>query len=254
MHRSRRPTADAKPKGRQAFQKARALEQRYARELRGVAREIGRIVKGFVPGTAESADAINKVLTKYAEMLKPWAKSVAGRLVADLDAQDRKEWERNTRGMSVVLRAELAKEHTGATLQELLEQHVHLITSLPLEAAQRVHRLTYEALSDSGRAKEIAADILATGEVTKSRANLIARTETGRTATTLLQVRAQGIGSDGYIWRTSRDPDVRKSHAAMEGQFVKWSEPPTLDKLTGHAGCVPNCRCYAEPIIPENLL
>jgi uncharacterized protein with gpF-like domain len=35
----------------------------------------------------------------------------------------------------------------------------------------------------------------------------------------------------------------------MDGQFVKWSEPPTLDGLTGHAGALPNCRCYPEPVV-----
>ncbi|MDR0067994.1 phage head morphogenesis protein, partial [Acinetobacter sp. 11520] len=30
-----------------------------------------------------------------------------------------------------------------------------------------------------------------------------------------------------------------------------WDNPPTLDNLKGHAGCLPNCRCYPEPSIPD---
>jgi len=89
------------------------------------------------------------------------------------------------------------------------------------------------------------------GDVARSRALLIARTEVTRTATTLTQARAEHIGSEGYIWRTAGDGDVRPSHRAMNGKFVRWDSPPTLDNLTGHAGCVPNCRCYAEPVIPD---
>ncbi|MDR8377773.1 phage head morphogenesis protein, partial [Acinetobacter baumannii] len=55
----------------------------------------------------------------------------------------------------------------------------------------------------------------------------------------------------GYIWRTSEDGDVRPSHKAMNGKFVAWNSPPTLDNLKGHAGCLPNCRCYTEPVIPN---
>jgi hypothetical protein len=37
----------------------------------------------------------------------------------------------------------------------------------------------------------------------------------------------------------------------MEGKFVKWDEPPILDKMQGHAGGFPNCRCWPDPEIPE---
>jgi SPP1 gp7 family putative phage head morphogenesis protein len=245
-------TRDAKTQ-RADFQRAKGLELRYARELRRVAHEIGRIVKGFPVGTAESSEKISQVLERYSEVLKPWAESVAGRLVAELDHQDRRSWKAQTKGLSNALRAELDKEVSGQNLRALLEQHVDLITSLPIEAAQRVHKLTIEGLTNSTRAAEVAKEILETGHVTASRATLIARTETGRTQTSLMQARAQGIGSPGYIWRTSSDNDVRPSHKKMAGQFVRWDSPPTLDKLTGHAGCIPNCRCYPEPVIPEEL-
>ena len=70
--------------------------------------------------------------------------------------------------------------------------------------------------------------------------------------TALTKARAEDVGSDGYIWRSVRDGATRPSHRAMEGKFVKWGEPPTLDGMTGHAGEFPNCRCYPEPVIPRS--
>ena len=87
------------------------------------------------------------------------------------------------------------------------------------------------------------------GEVTKSRALLIAQTEVSRTATALTQARAEYIGSTSYRWRTSHDIRVRHSHKKMEGKEVRWVAPPTLDGMTGHAGCFPRCRCYCEVIV-----
>ncbi|MEG2569432.1 MAG: phage head morphogenesis protein, partial [Acinetobacter sp.] len=66
------------------------------------------------------------------------------------------------------------------------------------------------------------------------------------------QARAVNLGSEGYIWRDSDRVDVRPSHHAMNGKFVYWDKPPTLDRLTGHAGCLPNCYCYPEPVIPDD--
>jgi len=80
---------------------------------------------------------------------------------------------------------------------------------------------------------------------------MIARTEIGRASTALTQARSLALGSTGYIWRTAEDGDVRHSHAEMEGKFVSWDRPPTLDGLTGHAGALPNCRCYCEVVLPH---
>lgn len=140
---------------------------------------------------------------------------------------------------------------TGDALKTLLGEQVNLITSLPTDAARRVHELTMKAIVEGTRPDLLASEILRTGDVTKARATLIARTETARTASVLTQVRAQAVGSTGYIWRTSRDARVRPWHKKLEGQFVEWDNPPECDPgHRAHAGQIFNCRCWAEPIIP----
>uniref|UniRef100_UPI00255ADB8F DUF6883 domain-containing protein n=1 Tax=Pseudodesulfovibrio pelocollis TaxID=3051432 RepID=UPI00255ADB8F len=79
-----------------------------------------------------------------------------------------------------------------------------------------------------------------------------ALTEVSKAGTALTRARAESVGSEGYIWRTARDGATRPSHRAMEGRFVKWSEPPTLDGMTGHAGEFPNDRCYPEPVVHDS--
>jgi hypothetical protein len=56
---------------------------------------------------------------------------------------------------------------------------------------------------------------------------------------------------DGWRSKYQSAAGTRPSHRAMEGVFVKWSDPPTLDRMTGHAGEFPNCRCYPEPVVPR---
>ena len=128
---------------------------------------------------------------------------------------------------------------------------VNLIKSLPRQAALQVHELALGAMTDGQRAAGLVDSIIALGSKTRSRAMLIARTEVGRVSGEMTKARAMTAGSDGYIWRSAEDRDVRPSHKKMNGRFVKWNEPPTLDNLTGHAGCLPNCRCYIEPVIPD---
>ncbi|WP_244143246.1 phage minor head protein [Burkholderia multivorans] len=207
---------------------------------------------GFQLGDLEAIPTIEQLLRRYAEALTPWAEATAARMLEDLNRRDEQAWMQNAREMSRALRDELRRAPTGETMRALMAEQVALIKSIPLEAAKRVHRLTIEALEDSTRAAQISKAIQESGEVAKSRADLIARTEVSRAATSLTEARARAVGSTHYVWHTSGDSDVRDSHRRMDGKVVAWNDPPTLDGMTGHAGQFPNCRCWCEPIISED--
>lgn len=227
---------------RSPFEKSAKVERQYSKALRGVAREVGRIVTGFDIDSPLYSTLVSQALGRYAELLQPWARVMASRIVTAIDAQDVQAWANQSREMARALRQELERAPTGEALTRFLAENVDLITSLPREAAQRVHALTQEGLMGSRRAAEIAAEIMRTGAVTESRAMLIARTEVARTASGLSMIRAEHIGCTHYVWRTSRDGDVRQSHREMDGKVIELNAPPTLsDGTTTHAGQIYNC-------------
>jgi len=249
------------PKDRAAFAKVRKAEKQYATQLRKVARHVGDIIRNHHPETSDGMAEIRAILAKYAEVIEPWAKVAAGRMIADVGRRDEKAWEANSQAMGRALREELANAPTGQFLRAKLAENVGLIKSLPIEAAQRVHRLTLEGINNATRAGEIAKEIGRSGEVTVARANMIARTEVSRTASGLVEARSRHVGSEGYIWRTVGDSDVRNkdgnpvgSHRLLNGKFIRWDSPPVASTNGDryHAGCGPNCRCYPEPVLPED--
>jgi SPP1 gp7 family putative phage head morphogenesis protein len=242
-------------KQRAEFSASIRIEKEFSRHLRKIANMIGHKVEQFDPDDAAEMTELEHMLMQYAELIRPWARAVSRRMLVDVSRKDEREWNKVSKKMSESIRSELhARNPTGKMLRALHAEQVELITSLPLEAAKRVHDLTIKNLSGGGRSADIAKEIMRTGEVTKSRANLIARTEVARSSSLLVESRAKTIGSEGYIWRTSRDQDVRLSHKKMEGKFVRWDSPPTLtDGTTTHAGQIYNCRCYPEPVIPDNI-
>lgn len=237
------------------FSASKKAENDFARHLRKIASKVGHLVDQFDPENAQEMTELEHMLQQYAEVIKPWARAVSKRMLTDASRRDEREWRKITGKMGEIVRAETQRRSpVGAVLARLQNEQVALITSLPLEAARRVHELTVKSLSSGTRAKEIASEILKSGKVTKSRANLIARTEVARSSSMLTQARAEVMGSDGYIWRTSHDEDVRPAHKKMEGKFVRWDSPPHLeDGTTTHAGQIYNCRCYPEPVIPDDL-
>lgn len=236
------------------FRRARIAETQYARQLRKLSHFIGTIINGFPIGDPASVAPIEETLTRYSAMIRPWATTVATRMLADVGEREKKIWIELGQDMGRALRKEIEQAPTGLVLRKMLEENVHLITSLPLDAAARVHKLTLEGIVNSTRASAISKEIMRSSEVSKSRANLIARTEVARTSSILTETRSLAVDSVAYVWRTARDSDVRKSHKEMEGQVVQWDKPPTLsDGTVTHAGRIYNCRCYPEPIVPDTF-
>lgn len=251
----RQRTGDRRTESRReraAFDSVRRAEKHYAARLRSVAHQVGVIVQGLTPrGGVPDPAVVERALRGYSEMLRPWARSVGARMLTDVRRRDEAVWRSMAGDMSVAMRAELARAPTGEALRRLLDEQVSLITSIPLKAAERAHALALETRVSGARYDTIVAEIARTGKVTKSRATLIARTEVARAASGLVQARATHVGSEGYIWRTAQDDDVRRSHKKMSGKFVRWDRPPKTDNLVGHAGQLPNCRCYPEPVLPD---
>ena len=250
---------------KKAFTYARKVETQYAVALRSIARHIADIVKYYHDETTVGAAYVRNALDRYAEALDPWAKSVARKMIAETAARDRVQWARVSHSMRRNLLAEIDRAPIADRFNELMNDQVVLIKSLPLEAAQDVHDMVTAAITSGARPSTMVENISEklrntegfAGQIeekVKSRANLIARTESTRAATTILQARAEHIGSDEYIWRTAHDADVRPDHRILDGHSFKWNDPPIADRRTGataNPGCIYNCRCWAEPIISD---
>lgn len=161
------------------------------------------------------------------------------------------DWLRHSQEIAAGLQDLLAGPE-GQALRDLLDEQVSLITSLPLEAARRVQELALEAVSGQKPRQTIIEEIMRSGAVALSRADLIARTEVGRANAALTQVRAEKVGSPGYYWRTSHDDLVRPIHRRLDGKFFEWDNPPVALNTgqRGHPGETPNCRCWADPVLP----
>jgi SPP1 gp7 family putative phage head morphogenesis protein len=239
---------------RRSWQRAQRAELQFARALRKVAARCGALTRGsFDPNRPMGSSAkVRRELENYGQTLQKWAKATAERMVQDVSRRDEKFWYDQSKLVGKLLKEEIKSAPTGIAARQRTMEAAALITSLPLEAAQRIEQYAVEYMTRGIRASELAKRVMATGEVTKSRANLIARTETSRTAGLLQEVRAKSVGSTGYIWRTSMDIDVRDRHRKLEGKFFTWDKPPIAGENgeRAHPGGIYNCRCYAEVILP----
>ena len=195
-------------------------------------------------------------------ILKDYSEKVALKMVTQLFMDAGKTWRTaasvNSRGRTIyeAIRKELSGQ-IGGSFYFQVKRNAEIIRTVPLKTANRLTNYIAEEANKGRRATDIAEDIRKRFPVsTESNINLIARTEVSKTSTALTQARSEDIGLAWYIWRTSEDSRVRNSHEHMEDVLIKWTDPPSPERLVDeksvglyHAGCVFNCRCYPEPVI-----
>jgi phage putative head morphogenesis protein, SPP1 gp7 family len=192
-----------------------------------------------------------------------FADNISQKVVTGLLNSSEKTWRMAARESSngrliyEALRREL-QGPVGVSVASQINRNAEIIKSMPLDLAKQLTNFISDESVKGRRSEDIADEILRKFPgMTRNKAALIARTETSKTSTALTQARCENLGLNWYRWRTSEDGHVRDSHKHMEGVLVKWSDPPSPERLIGaknppapyHAGNIYNCRCYPEPVV-----
>jgi len=210
-------------------------------------------VAGSYDGSQASAETAASTLVDYSEVIDSWAKMVGSKMFAQVEQEEWNQWRSVSSEIAAGLRDVVGNTPVGMVAQDIVARQVQYMKSLPLEAAGRVTEIqqrAMQAMINGERPDQLYEMIMQSGQVAAGRARMIARTEIGRATGALTQARALAVGSEGYWWRIE-GAGTRDSHRRMKDRFVRWDNPPTLDGMTGHAGCLPNCKCWSEVHIPE---
>lgn len=127
-------------------------------------------------------------------------------------------------------------------IDKWISGNVSLIKSIPSTFFADIEKRVGEMVHSGERWETLAAEIEDRMGVTKSRAALIARTETGKIYAQINHQRQQALGIKGFKWMTVRDNRVRDRHEARQGKPYEYGELSD-DEMPGME---PNCRCWAQ--------
>lgn len=227
-------------------------------------RDILTLLRKFLPSPNPSdfLSNITKVITNE-EFLTATRRIAVAMATRSLRA-NRLAWKQaaaqsGSRQIFAAIQREL-RGHVGMEVERIVIDNARLIRSLPLTLAQHVTRFVAKQQQSGTRAEDIAKALRhAVPRLSKSRAQLISRTEVSKAESALTRARAEDIGIRYYVWATSKDQRVRKSHRKMDGVIVSFNDPPSPEELVGerpvghyHAGEIWNCRCLELPLASVN--
>jgi SPP1 gp7 family putative phage head morphogenesis protein len=238
--------------------------QRIENEYRSLIDQL--LQKYFTLPDSATLGEITEALVNFgnvSRLFEDAATYIASRMATQLMVSNARSWREaariGSRGREIynALRREMGTR-VGVRVDEIVRENAQLISSIPFDVRESVNgeiaRMEREGLRPEAIANEIRQRV---PELTKTRAKLIARTETSKAATALTQARSEDLGIPAYVWETSRDARVRESHMLMQGVIVFWIDPPAPESLARipsklghyHAGNCPNCRCDSYPIL-----
>lgn len=161
-------------------------------------------------------------------------------------------------------------EDLTSFVESQVAEKADMFRSIPVELANslipHINEWAMEGRSSDGIYTDLQAKL---PDLLDFQIRRIARTEISKTLTDITRFKCGKAGVEWYQWRASGgergDGRTRFSHRNMSGVIVNWGDPPAPEKLfpvrnkdgslqksslgNYHAGCCPNCRCVAMPLV-----
>lgn len=222
------------------------IERRYVRALRTLAQDVAaEYMKRLEPYVAARADS---TLANDIHVLGVHVQIATEQHVGTLFDRHAKDVAvANARALRVMGIKLAADAGLAADIAKRRQENIDLVVNAQREYAASVQAIFDDPKNEGLTVDELKDRLLERGDVSESRAELIARDQTLKLNGAITEIRQTNAGVEQYIWSTSQDERVREEHASLEGETFSWDSPPEV----GHPGEDFQCRCVALPVIEE---
>lgn len=240
------------------------IEQRYEKALKKIKKDIEKLLKDIT-----DPNEAYKVIEDYAKSaaLDDLIRRSVSRMITGQAVGQKATWKaaaaESMRGREFyqLLMQETSGTPLGAAIAQIIYENSYLIKTVPHDIALRMSQYARQQAHAGMRPEDTIKKMREMApHLAEYKLKRIARTETAKAQTALLQTRAEQLGVKWYKWKSSHDERVRDAHAMMDGIYCRWSDPPNPERVFGghdsgngyHPGCIYNCRCIALPVIHPN--
>ena len=218
----------------------RELSEKVRAEMQAAAEELEQAIAKF---------GIGKLIAKVANMTVRVSK---------------REWKRIVRDS---LGIDISEDYYNGkfyeqALKKWIDENVGLIKSVPSQTLGDMREIILNGFSHGRSIRSITKEIQNVYGLAKSKARLIARDQLSTLYADITEQQQRDAGCDEYKWSSSKDSRVRECHRELDGQILKWDDPPRMWYMTKggkvytdrrcHPGEDYQCRCVAIPVFKRD--
>ena len=140
-------------------------------------------------------------------------------------------------------------------LDDWTQNNVDLIKSIPYDTIEEMGELIYDGYTSGKSTAQMATEIQELYSLNRNKAEFIARDQIAKLSGIIQKEQQLDAGVKRYVWSTSKDERVRRSHQELEGKICCWDTPPeNSDGRACHPGEDYGCRCVAIPLFEKGNL
>lgn len=196
--------------------------------------------------------------------INSFSEKLANGFLSRLSRNNQKSMSSNIKNVTGIdLAGQINSSDVDKLLNIKISENVALITSFKNGFVEDIGKIIRDNVLDGQRSTRLITEIKERGNVSQSRAKLIARTETSKVNAQITQLRAEALGSRTYVWSTVIDERTRRDHVVMDGLTCQFGDNTTFSDDGGKtwrkrseiggveilAGDIYNCRCTPLPIV-----
>jgi uncharacterized protein with gpF-like domain len=139
-------------------------------------------------------------------------------------------------------------------LDATVAENVALIKSIPQQYASQIEAMVMTSVTAGRDLSKLSRDLYNRYDITKKRANLIARDQNNKATAALTRARQLEVGIEEAIWLHSLGgKEPRRTHLANNGRRYDvnrgWFDPDPKVRERIFPGQLINCRCVSKPIV-----
>lgn len=140
-------------------------------------------------------------------------------------------------------------------IKEWISRNVDLIKPIPETTLDKMKEIVYDGFTGGKTTVWMVKELRRAYGISRRRAELIARDQTAKLNGQIQRAQQMDAGIKEYIWSTSKDERVRKSHQELDGKKFPWDDAPVnSDGRKCHPGEDYQCRCIARPVFDRSTI
>lgn len=140
-------------------------------------------------------------------------------------------------------------------IEKWISENVGLIKTIPEDTLEKMKDIVYDGFANGKTTTYIVRQIQRAYGISRRRAELIARDQTAKLNGQIQRAQQKDAGITEYIWCTTGDERVRRSHRELNGKKFSWDDPPeNSDGRKCHPGQDYQCRCIGRPVFNRNTV